>query len=730
MINKKPILFFVSGGIVSLTFVLLFFTFASITPVISDWKNAISQIHSLRVVDRNGIPLALSYNANLNTHDLVSLYDVPPLLISAFIFSEDRRFYEHKGIDWTARFGALWQNISHLRIVRGASTITEQMVRLLHPRPRSLWSRWLEGFEAQSLERDLNKADILEFYLNQIPYGSNRRGIMQAARFYFDRDLTTLSPRETLALAILVRAPTAYDLYKHPGRIDEPLKRLAEGMYAADLISKSSLESILNEKLVLKPPSLPTEARHFARYVRLHSQQLHENPLYKTTLNSTLQLQAQAILDQRLDTLRSKNVHNAGLLVADYRTGEIIAWVVGGAKRGSDTIAGEIDTITSPRQPGSAMKPFVYASALDKGWSAATLLDDSPLTDAVGHGLHSFRNYSNSHYGLITLREALGNSLNIPALLAVRYVGTGPYLTTLQHLGFESLTQSSDVYDEGLALGNGAVSLLELVQAYGALANGGKYKPLRFIMHDEQDSRPKQIFSMESAYLIGNILSDPWARNLEFGLGSVLNFPQQTAIKTGTSTDYRDAWTVGYNDRYLVGAWMGNLDHSPTMGVTGSSGPALVVRSVFSVLNKNRETQPLDFSRSLILREVCLRPADSDGNCPMYSEWFRSDNIPQSAITPNANTTVEPELVRPTDGLQIAYDPRIPSSHQKFRFEIKGLNSPSKVHWILDDQVPIVTQNTSYMLWPVQKGNHILSVSIADQKGSFVDLPEVHFVVK
>ncbi|MCB1680759.1 MAG: transglycosylase domain-containing protein [Alphaproteobacteria bacterium] len=715
-------LFILSGAALGLCTVL------SLSPVEQSLHDVVSDVQTVRVTDRNGEPLGLTYENRWNLYDRVPLYDVPEFLKSAFLFSEDRRFFEHGGVDWPARFAAAYQNITNLRTVRGASTITEQVVRLIHPRPRSVWSRWLEGFEAQRLERSVSKADLLEFYLNQVPYGSNRRGVAQAARYYFNRDLSTLSHKEMLALVVLVRAPSAYDPFRFPGRLEKPLMRLSESLHAEGLIGDAEFMQIKDQALSIQKPALIVDARHFARYVRLNAP-ARPSELYRTTLDASLQAQVQEIVDQRLSSLHKKRVHNAAALIADHQTGEILAWVVGGVSlKDGETPGLEIDTVTVPRQPGSAMKPFVYTAALEKGWTGATFLNDSPLAEAVGHGLHNFRNYSNTHYGIITLREALGNSLNIPALLAIRHVGTGHYLTILQRLGFRSLSESSGIYDEGLALGNGAVTLLEMVQAYGALANKGVYKPLHILRQQDEHTPPVRVFSEEATSMIGNILSDPWARRMEFGAGSVLNLPVQTAVKTGTSTDYRDAWTMGYNDRYVVGVWMGNLDNTPMEGVTGSGGPALILRSIFSLLNKNRETEPLFLSPKLVSKTVCARPAHGDTPCPMTAEWVPA-GYEMKAESQSGYSPLQAELVRPTDGLQIAYDPRIPQAHQKFRFEIRNLPAQARVEWALDDE-PILTGKEPTLLWPVTRGKHVLRVSLFTAYGDVQSLEPVRFTVK
>lgn len=698
-------------------------TVAGLRPVVSDFNRVRSDANALTITDRTGQPLSISYQTDWNAADNIPLYEIPPLLVQAFVFSEDRKFNVHHGVDWRARISALWQNIRHGQTVRGASTITEQVVRMIHPRPRNLWSKWLEGVEATWLESHTDKNTILEFYLNQIPYAAHRRGVVQAARYYFNRDLDTLDIREMLALAVLARAPSAYDLYRAPQKIDAPLERLAAAMKEAQVLPQSTYADFQSQTLETHAPSLPVEARHFARFARM------QNPagVIRTTLDGGLQARVQDIIDARVKKLGSKNVHNAGALVMDYTTGDILVWVNAGAMD-DQTPGGNIDAVLTPRQPGSTLKPFLYATALDHtGWTAATLLNDAPVAEAVGAGLHRFHNYSYTHYGPITVREALGNSLNIPAILTIHAVGVNPFLNILHRLGYDSLDRSASVYDEGLALGNGEVTLYEMVRAYAALANRGVTIPLQSSLDTRHNDMRDAVFTPETSSIIGNILSDPRARMLEFGRDSILNFPVRTAVKTGTSTDYKDAWTIGYNDRYVVGIWMGNLDRTPMKDVTGSTGPALALRAIFQTLNENRETKPLYLSPALIAQDVCIRPRDNNGDCPRRTELFAKA---PANDTPEKTNTAAIELVRPTNGLLVAYDPRIPADHQKFRFELAGLKDGENAEWILNGHTLGRSDGPRY-LWLVEKGKQALEVKIYSVDGGLVrSLNPVHFLVR
>jgi penicillin-binding protein 1C len=704
-------------------------TFLALKPADETWRQAARETGVPRVTDRSGQPLTASYHTRWNTADRRALHDMPDLLVQAFLLSEDKRFYAHGGIDWRARGSALWQNLRAGGTVRGASTITEQVVRQLHPRPRTLWSKWLEGFEAVRLERHFSKPQILEFYLNQVPYASGRRGVAQAARYYFNRDIDTLSAKETLALAVLVRAPSGYDLYRDPVRIDGAILRLARQMQSAGKLDDATLAHISVQAFALQKPSLPVDAAHLVSYLRRQPAAEGGEEL-RSTIDAGLQARVQKIIDDRVRSLKPKNLYNAAALVADHQTGEVLAWVVAGAGD-EQAPGGRIDAVTVPRQPGSALKPFLYATAFDRGWTASTMIDDSPYAGAVGAGLHRFRNYSNTFYGRITLREALGNSLNIPAVRTIHHVGVKNYLQNLHRLGFESLGRAAEIYDDGLALGNGEVTLLELVSGYAALASGGVKNPLHVIMDDPAPRERARIFSEAAATLAGNILSDPHARRLEFGAGSVLNFPLQTAVKTGTSTDYRDAWAVGYNDRYVAGIWMGNLDHKPTDGVTGGTGPALVLRSIFSELNRGRATEKLKISPQLALRDVCIEDSRDPARCSMRSEWFMPHANADDTITPPPpSPRTRFDILQPTEGLHMAIDPRVPMDMQHFAFRLSGLDAGQMVEWVLNGESLGAASASPAHLWMLRRGQHKLQARVVAEGAEIFVSPEVSYVVK
>jgi penicillin-binding protein 1C len=376
--------------------------------------------------------------------------------------------------------------------------------------------------------------------------------------------------------------------------------------------------------------------------------------------------------------------------------------------------------VTVPRQPGSTLKPFAYALALERGWTAATVLDDEPIQEAVGNGLHNFRNYSRHYYGPIRLREALGNSLNVPAIKTIQFTGRVELFDLLKKAGIQSLNEHPDFYGDGLALGNGEVSLYELVSAYAVVARGGVRRPLQWTRGEGGGGRAARVLSAETSSLVADILSDPEARALEFGRSSVLNLPLQTAVKTGTSNDYRDAWTVGFTHRYAVGVWMGNLDRRSMREVTGSMGPALVFRAVLAELHRNQEGRPLYLSRKLrqipICRESGARASDS---CPRAMEWFRAETEPEAACPLHSGTAAaakrpaEIRISRPTPGLHLALDPRIPDELERFALELEGLPKGSRVVWHIDGE-PFAesSEDKGRSLWPPSRGRHVAKAEV------------------
>lgn len=678
-----------------------------------------------QIVDRRGAALSASYLGAWNESDFAALHEIPEFLRRAFVAAEDKRFFSHGGEDWIARAAALWQNLRCLCADRGASTITEQVVRMLVPRPRTLYTRWIEGWDARRLERHASKADILEFYLNQVPYAANRRGVTQAARALFDRDVSTLSRREMLALAVLVRSPSGYRFRSNPERVSRAVQKLAQQMGVEKEVAAEG------KTWFFAQPKPGVEASHFVRFARERAKSHGAAKRIRTTLDSRLQTEVQGLLDRRVAALGTHGLRNGAALVADHRSGEILAWVNAGAGF-ADTPGSAIDAVRVPRQPGSALKPFVYALALEKGWTAAEIIDDAPLAEQVGEGVHNWRNYSRRFYGPVTLRQALANSLNVPAIRAARFAGPGSVLKLLRSAGFESLEQNPDFYGEGIALGNGEVTLFELVGGYAMLANRGVRRPLRVLSEQEIAAPSRRVLREETASLVSDILSDSAARGLEFGADDVLDLPVQTAVKTGTSTDFRDAWAVGFNHRYVVGVWMGNLDRRATDGVSGALGPSLLLRSIFAELNRAGETRPLYLSPALSARSVCVPVPGNERPCVAKIEWFAPGTVAEHAVgegeVKDGATKGAAKIVQPIDGMRIALDPRVPQQAQAFVFRVEGAGVASTI-WRIDGSAFENVRGTDCS-WPISRGAHKVEVDIYGPGGDFLGRDSAGFLVR
>lgn len=687
-----------------------------------------SEITRTRFLARDGSALSWTRENRWNVQDVSALHAIPDFLVKAVVRAEDKRFFSHFGNDPVAIASAVLQNIRNGRVVRGASTISEQVIKLLHPRPRSILSRVYEMIEARVLENRFSKSEILEFYLNQSPYPMNTRGVASASRELFNRDISTLSKKEMLALAVMLRAPSRLgpSAGRSPGNplLDKEVARLASLLVADGALEDDELQRISDAPLTFERRRLRVHASHFLGYARtLRGSMAGEvPPVVQTTINPALQEHLQKILDVRLKGLAAANVNDGAILVVDNETGEILAWVT--ARDGTPDGSG-IDGVTIARQPGSALKPFLYSLALERGWTAATLIDDSPLLRPVGSGLKEYRNYSGVFHGPVRLRDALGNSLNIPAIRTAEAVGKESFYRHLRDLGFESLKEDADFYGDGLALGNGEVTLFELTRAYAALANRGVFRPLRaFLSPSDGADEAKRVMPEQISSIIGNILSDPDARSLEFSRADLSRFSSQVAIKTGTSSGYHDAWAIGYSSRHTVGIWLGNFNRKAMTDVTGSSGPLVVLQAAFSWLGRTGQRgAPLFFSHELVPSVICRETGTAVclNSCSRMTEWFLPGTVPRNDCGATVSLSMSgrneskrrPSIALPTDGLHLAQDPRIPRDLQKFPLTLASWESVTKAEWLVDgERFAVQHDGRVRVMWPVTRGRHVIEARV------------------
>lgn len=654
---------------------------------------------------------------NRYSFGVTSLSDIPPFLIQALIAAEDKRFFSHPGVDIIALGNATFTNIKNFKIVRGGSTITEQVARIILGEERNLLGRIKVFFAALKLDRSSSKDSILKFYLSNVSFPGNVKGIEDGARVLFGRDLKTLTKKEILALVSVIRSPEKLNPHKHgQKRIEKRIIPILNSLEELQVINEIDKSEIQSQELIFDKSSLVLRAPHFARavYKELESKNIQSN-IIETALDSSLQRTISDSLTRTLNIFSSQGAVDGAALVVDIKSGGVKAW----ASSNKDTEV-EIDSVLSLRQPGSTLKPFLYAAAFDRGLSPSAIINDSPLFRPVGEGIKSFRNYSRTFYGPILVREALGNSLNIPAVEIIHKVGIPEFLKILHELGFSSLTKDPNFYGEGLALGNGEVSLLELVRGYLILAKGGEFSQIKFFKDEINYPSNKRIFSKTSSALVTDILSDPEARSREFGDEVNISIPYSFAYKTGTSTDFHDAWAVGYSKDFVVGVWIGDLTRKPMKEVTGSKASAMLVRSIFTELGRLFGAAPLKHSKLLENVNICPVTGKLAGKgCAQAVEKFPVDSLPKEICQGHEeaqNKDGEFKIVMPTPGLKIAIDPRIPASLQKITFKAKKSDTRNKLSWILNNQNIGEGDEIS---WRLTKGS--FDLKILDDSGKEAD---------
>ncbi len=555
---------------------------------------SISAGTSLKITDRYGIILRETLSGEGGRTTWLAYEDIPETMIKALIDTEDKRFFSHSGVDLLALGRALFQNLRAGRVMSGASTITQQLVKNRFGYPRTLLGKLKEMVIALRLEQTFSKQEILAQYLNRVSFSNQTFGIESAAGLYFAKPAQHLSLAESVFLAGIIQAPSRFNPYRHFQRALQRQRSLLERLYRRGTINETAYRIALQEKIRLTPKKVNFKAPHFTEMVLDNlpeNRVLTEISVVKTTLDYYLQEQVEEIVTTRIEELEDYHVTNAAVIVMNNHNGDILAFV-GSKDFFDDKISGQVNGALSLRQPGSTLKPFTYQLALERSYTPATLIpdiQDFPLT------ARSFlpENYDRKFHGPVRLRGALACSYNIPAVRVLQEIGVEALYNRLQEFGFESLRELPSFYGPGLTLGNGEVTLLELTRAYSILARQGKRITERYILETLPGRRQQaagsrqqapQLFSPRVVYLLTHILVDRQATIPAFGENTPLELPFQTAVKTGTSKDYRDNWTVGFTHDYTVGVWVGNFDASPMRKVSGISGAAPIYRDVMLAL--------------------------------------------------------------------------------------------------------------------------------------------------
>jgi penicillin-binding protein 1C len=557
----------------------------------------------------------------------VPLDSIDPDLLAAILAAEDRRFYRHQGVDLLAAARAARANLRAGRIVSGGSTITMQLARILRPAPRTWLGKGTQILWALRLERQLDKQTILEQYLNRLPLGQGTNGVESAASLYFGASAGELSLGQAALLAGLARAPSADNPLVSPGRARVrrayTLGRLRVSGYAsADAESRADAEP-----LQARSATGGFLAPHFTTRVLRELDRSREAlpPGWRTSLDLALQQQVESEVRHTVETLADRGGRQAAAVVLDNHSGEILAWV-GSPDFWADT-AGQVDMVVGPRQPGSALKPFLYALAFDRGFTPASILPDIARVYQTGTGPYRPRNYDRRYHGPVRVREALASSYNVPAVELASRLGVGALLHTLRLAGFASLGRSADHYGLGLSLGNGDVTLLELANGYRALANGGVWRPVSWRAGDA-DRLPepgRRLASARATALVLDILSDQAARIPGFGVETPLDFPFPAAVKTGTSRHFTDNWAVAATGHFTVAVWVGNFNGRPMDGVSGvtGAGPLLHRTVLASARRYSPGVLPTPASVGAVPLAICrLSGMRAGPDCPAETEWF------------------------------------------------------------------------------------------------------------
>ena len=710
---------------------------------------------SLRILDRDGVLLREVLSDAGGRCRWVTLDDVSPFLVQATIAAEDRFFYFHRGVDGLSMLRAAWQNLRRGQVVSGASTISQQVVRNIYPGRRTVWTKLVQTWLAFRLERTLSKNGILVQYLNRISYGNQAFGIEAAARLYFDKPAAQLSLAESAFLAAIPRSPSVLNPFRSLPPLERKQKEIIRRMAGLGLVTRGQARRALDERLQLASRAEKFRAPHFCDYILslIPEEKRPGLAAVVTTLDGALQEKLEAMLRSYLDAVRGRGISNGALVVLDNRTGEVRS-LVGSRDYFDEKDGGQVNGALALRQPGSALKPFTYALALEHGLTAGSMIEDAAFQSGTGDGAYVPQNYDRKFHGPMSLRSALACSYNVPAVALLDAVGPDLLLRRLWALGFSSLSRSPGYYGVGLTLGNGEVRLLELAGAYSALARAGLCRPVQPVLEWQTTSgeviRPEAsaavaVFSPQVAYLITDILADRDARVPSFGYTTSLSFPFPVAAKTGTSKDFRDNWTVGFTPDWTVGIWVGNFSGRPMHNVSGITGAGPLFRDIMLLLNRgqtvNGFAEPDGISRVSVcpqsgmvpgeacpgaVREVFLRGTEPEAICSLHRGLKSGPAAPSLPAGRKSSFRVS----FPLDGDIFRLDPVLRPEHQRILLKAavpEGVD-PETIEWWINGRKAGKTAHPYSMFWILRPGSFTITAA-AVRDGKRIQSAPVRIVV-
>jgi penicillin-binding protein 1C len=639
---------------------------------------------------------------------------VPERVSVAILALEDRRFWAHPGVDPVAVLRAVRSNLEAAHRVSGASTLAMQVARMQHPAARGYLAKAIETATAITMTARYGREAVLQQYLKLVPFGQNSHGIAHAARWYFDKPVDDLSWAEIALLSAIPQSPAAMNLSTESGlaRAVERGHRALARLHAGGTLTDDQFARAETEIDHLAPdrhPARPADALHLVLLTEAMTAGTVGMERIRSTADLDLETRITKLARQRLDALRGQGAEQLAVLVVDPKTDEVLAMV--GSSRYDTADAGMIDYAVRWRSPGSTLKPFIYAQALERGdITPNTILVDDPDN---GTGID---NADRRFLGPLLPRQALGNSRNVPAAKLIRASGLLQTHWFLGSLGLHDSNRPAERYGLTLAVGGLPTGLDRLVAAYGALANDGMLKPLKW--YDGQElSEPRRVLSVETAREITAFLADPMARLPSFARMSSTEYPFPVAVKTGTSQGYRDAWTVAYSERYLVGVWVGRPDGRPMAGLSGASSAAMVAHDILTDLhgvdsdgmNDGEFRQPAGL-RSTPLCADSGKP--SDGACDHVLSEFLSPSVakigPRLPAQPSSPATARLRIATPNNHAIFISNPELPPALSTLPLRLATAAEISQVIWYIDGKPFRIAEGQETVRWPIVEGHHVI----------------------
>jgi penicillin-binding protein 1C len=629
----------------------------------------------VKILDRNGLLLNESrVNKFFRSTEWSDLQNISESLKKALLIAEDKKFYEHEGVDWKALSDGMFRYLTFQK-KRGGSTVSMQLSTFLNSelkgnsKGRNFSQKWDQIQYALALEKNWTKEQILEAYFNLAPFKGELIGIDSASRALFKKEPHGINSIEASILVSFFKSPSGSEerIFKRACYIFLQIEEKSDCEEIKNIVSNTFKES-----LAIKPKN--SYAFHITQYTKKN---LSKKII--TTLDRDFQIFAEMEIAKQLLHLKSKNVHDASLVLLDNKTGDILAYVGSSEKTSKSK---EIDGVNSLRQAGSTLKPFIYAWAIQKNYiSEDSILNDNPIDIQVGNGIYSPSNYQDKFHGDVSVRTALASSLNVPAVKIFTMLDSDEFIQLLNRLGFANLRES-EFYGPSIALGSVDITLKELTNAYRTLANEGLYSEIQMIKKEKIDS--SKIFEKETVKIISDILSDKEARSITFGLENPLVTKFPSSVKTGTSKDMRDNWCVGYNENYTLGVWVGNFSGEPMWNVSGVTGAAPIWNKVLNQVSTGKFYQIKTAQKKSNKIEI-LQPKNT---------------IRILSPVKNSIYAVDPEM--PEEVNSISFETNLKDKNYSFRLKKQTLSNTDSIYF-----------------WKPKKGRFHLE--LVDKKNTIVD---------